>query len=186
MKKLPSIALLAIVAILTLPAFAQDKPGIVAADVVEQIVTVRGVNHAERTVTIATPAGEETTIKVPDQSQNLDQVHVGAQFRVVYAQSVVIAVVGEKSEPAAGSIDRIELAPKGDIPGGTIVSVKEITARVEGIENAARTVSVRGPSGELRRYAVGPEVTRFDNIQVGDTVVLRYTEALGFKMIQDK
>ena len=42
------------------------------------------------------------------------------------------------------------------------------------------------PSGELRKYAVGPEVQRFDNIQVGDTVVLRYTEALGFKMITDK
>jgi|GEM_PF-2552987 len=185
MKKLLSILLLALVSS-AVPAFAQDKPGLVATDVVEEVVTVTGVNYADRTVTIAGPSGEETTIMVPDQSQNLDQVYAGSRFRVVYAQSVVIAVVGEKAEPAAGAIDRVELAPKGAVPGGTIVSVKEITARVEGIENAARTVSVRGPSGELRKYIVGPEVTRFDNIQVGDTVVLRYTEALGFKMIQDK
>lgn len=170
----------------TATVHAQDKPGIVATDVVEEVVTVRAVNHVERTVTIAGPTGEETTIKVPDQSQNLDQVYAGARFRVVYAQSVVIAVVGEKSEPGAAMADKVELAPKGDIPGGVVVSVKEITARVEGIENASRTVSVRGPSGELRKYVVGPEVQRFDNIQVGDTVVLRYTEALGFKMIDDK
>ncbi len=168
------------------PASADDKPGVVVADVVEQIVTVQAVNYTERTVTIALPTGEVTTIKVPDESKNLDQVHAGSRFRVVYAQSVVIAVIGEKSEPSAGSVDRMELAAKGDIPGGTLVSVKEITARVEGMENAARTVSVRGPSGELRRYVVGPEVQRFDNIQVGDTVVLRYTEAIGFKMIEDK
>lgn len=182
---------LLLVALLTLaswgtPVLAQDKPGLIAADMVEEIVTVQAVNHAERTVTIAGPTGEVTTIKVPDESQNLDQVHAGSRFRVVYAQSVVIAVVGEKSEPGAAMADKVELAPKGDIPGGMVVSVKEITARVEGIENASRTVSVRGPSGELRKYAVGPDVQRFDNIQVGDTVVLRYTEALGFKMITDK
>ncbi len=36
------------------------------------------------------------------------------------------------------------------------------------------------------KYKVGPEVERFDNIQVGDTVVLRYTEAIGLRMIVDK
>jgi hypothetical protein len=185
MRKLLPIAVLA-VASWSASALAQDKPGIVAADVVEQVVTVKDVNYAERTVTIAGPTGEEATIKVPDEAQNLDQVHAGSRFRVVYAQSVVIAVVGAKGEPGAAAVDKVELAAKGDIPGGTVVSVKEITARVEGIENANRTVSVRGPSGELRKYAVGPEVERFDNIQVGDTVVLRYTEALGFKMIRGR
>jgi hypothetical protein len=82
--------------------------------------------------------------------------------------------------------DLDDLAPKGAIPRGTIVSVTEITARVKGIESSSRTVSVRGPSGELRKYAVGPEVARFDCIRVDDSVVLRYTEALGFRMIQDK
>lgn len=185
MKKL-LLAVLFTLASWGVSALAQDKPGLVAADMVEEVVTVRGVNYVDRTVTIAGPTGEVTTIKVPDQSQNLDQVYAGARFRVVYAQSVVIAVVGAKSEPGAAAVDKVELAPKGDIPGGVVVSVKEITARVEGIENSSRTVSVRGPSGELRKYAVGPEVQRFDNIQVGDTVVLRYTEALGFKMIVDK
>ena len=46
-------------------------------------------------------------------------------------------------------------------------------------------MTVRGPSGRLRKVAVGPEVERFDNVAVGDTVVLRYTEALGLRMIKE-
>jgi hypothetical protein len=166
-------------------AVAQDKPGVVAADAVDAVLTVRGVNYAERTVTFATQEGEVSTIKVPDEAQNLDQVYAGARFRVRYVQSVVLGVVGVGSQPSAGEVQKVELAAKGDTPGGTVVNVKQITARVEGIDYANRTVAVRGPLGGLQRFSVGPEVQRFDNVQVGDTVVLRYTEALGLRMIKE-
>jgi hypothetical protein len=65
-----------------------------------------------------------------------------------------------------------------------MVSVKQVTAKVEGINYAERWVTIRGPLGGLRKLAAGPEVVRFDSVQVGDTVVLRYTEALGLKMLK--
>jgi len=174
-----------VIALSAAAAVAQDKPGVVAADAVDAVLTVRGVNYVERTVTFATQEGEVSTIKVPDEAQNLDQVYAGARFKVRYVQSVVLGVVGAESQPSAGEVQRVELAAKGDTPAGTVVSVKQITARVEGIDYANRTVAVRGPLGGLRRFSVGPEVQRFDNVQVGDTIVLRYTEALGLRMIKE-
>jgi hypothetical protein len=164
---------------------AQDKPGVVAADIVDAVLTVRGVNYAQRLVTFATSDGEVSTIKVPDEAQNLDQVYAGARFKVRYVESVVIGVAGVATQPAASDVQTVELAPKGETPGGTIVNVKQVTARVEAIDYAARMIAVRGPLGGLRHFDVGPEVQRFDNIRVGDTVVLRYTEALGLKMIKE-
>ena len=171
-------------ALCTTLAPAQDKPGLVAAEAIETVLTVRGVNYAERTVTFQTPEGDVETIRVPDEAQNLDQVYAGAKFKMLYVQSVVIGVTDAGGQPTAAEVDRVELAPKGATPGGTMVSVKEVTAKVEGISYAERWVSIRGPLGGLRKLAVGPEVARFDSVQVGDTVVLRYTEAIGLKMLK--
>jgi len=166
-------------------AFAQDKPGIVATDAVEAVLTVRGVNYVERTVTFATREGDMQTIKVPDEAQNLDQVYAGAKFKVLYVQSLVIGVTDLQHAPSADEAQKVQLAAKGDTPGGTFVNVKQITATVEDISHEERWVTVRGPSGRLRKVSVGAEVERFDNVGVGDTVVLRYTEALGLRMIKE-
>jgi hypothetical protein len=166
-------------------AAAEDKPGVIATDSAEAVLTVRGVNYVERTVTFANADGELSTIKVPDEAQNLDQVYAGARFHVTYLRSVVIGVIPGGNQPAASEVEKVELAPKGATPGGAVVNVKQVTALVEGVNYESRTVAVRGPSGNLQRFDVSPDVERFDNIQVGDTVLLRYTEALGLKMIKE-
>jgi hypothetical protein len=54
---------------------------------------------------------------------------------------------------------------------------------VEGIDYDTRTVSVRGPAGELRRFAVSEGVENLDKLQVGNTVGLRVTEAMAMEML---
>ena len=62
--------------------------------------------------------------------------------------------------------------------------VTQVTGTVEGVDYGNRTVAIRGPEGNLRRYAVGDDVENFDQLQVGDTVGLRVTQALGMTMMQ--
>jgi hypothetical protein len=172
------------ISLYALSAIAQDRPSMVATEAVDAVLTVRAVNYAERTVTFATQQGDLQTIKVPDAAQNLDQVYAGARFKVRYLQSVVVEVVDVDSQPSAQEAQKMELAAKGDNPGGVIVSVKQVTARVEDIDYANRLVAVRGPKGNVSIFKVRPEVRRFGNVQIGDTIVLRYTEALGMSMIK--
>ena len=65
---------------------------------------------------------------------------------------------------------------------GTITNMAKITASVEAIDSAARTVTLKGPRGKVVTLAVGPEVKNFDQVKVGDRVVVRYAEALTLEL----
>jgi Cu/Ag efflux protein CusF len=84
------------------------------------------------------------------------------------------------------------LAQKPSIDGGTVVkstpgkgtaaNTVRITASVEAIDPATRTVTLKGPRGNLVDVIAGPEVKRFDEIKVGDFVVVRYLESLTLEL----
>jgi len=179
-------ALLAVV--LTLPAAASaqaDKPGAVLSEAVETVVVVREVNRETRKVTIETPGGERVIIVVPPEAQNLDQVKVGSKFRMRYLQSVAVYISPTGGQPEAVEHTEVQLAEKGATPGGVVVNVRQIQARVEEIDHAARTVVLTGPEGNRVKVTVDDKVKRFAEIKSGDIVVVRYTEGLAMKMIKE-
>lgn len=167
----------------SIQAVAQNEPGVVFTEEVETVVTVRGVHHVNRTLTVEDPDGERVTIKVPDESQNLYQIQPGAKFRVRFAQAVAVGLLAPGQEPSAGVGEVMKLAPKGATPGGVMVRVRQISGKIMDIDYDARTVLVRGPSGNLREFVVSDKVQRFENLMVGDVVGLRVTEALAMEMI---
>ncbi len=68
-------------------------------------------------------------------------------------------------------------------PGkGAAERVAQVTASVEAVDAAKRTVTLKGPAGDSVTLAVGPEVQNFDQIRVGDLVVVRYLEALTLEL----
>ncbi len=54
----------------------------------------------------------------------------------------------------------------------------EITAKIEAIDKTARLVSLKDQDGDTETIYCGPEVKRFDELKVGDTVTFRYYESL--------
>ena len=54
----------------------------------------------------------------------------------------------------------------------------EITGDVQAIDYKQRTVTLKGPEGNLATLKVGKEAKRFNEVKKGDQVVLRVTEAL--------
>jgi Cu/Ag efflux protein CusF len=68
-------------------------------------------------------------------------------------------------------------------PGkGAVANVVEITASVQAVNKATREVTIKGPRGHVETVVAGPEVKNFDQIKVGDKVVLRYVEALSLEL----
>ena len=68
-------------------------------------------------------------------------------------------------------------------PGkGVAERLAQITASVEALDAAERSVTLKGPAGDSVTLAVGPEVQNFDQIRVGDLVVVRYLEALALEL----
>jgi hypothetical protein len=167
-------------------AFAQDiGPGAVAVESTETVMKVQTVNYQARSVTLETPEGDVVTLKVPPESQNLEQVYAGARVRASYVQSMAVFVGLEGAEPSAMSASTMQLAPKGETPGVVIVEVKQLQARVDTIDYDERIVVLTGPQGDRVRLKVDERIEHLNDVHPGDTVVVRYTEALGLRMIVD-
>jgi len=79
-------------------------------------------------------------------------------------------------------------APAGGVavasePGkAAVVSAVEISAQVVAIDKTTRTVTLKGPKGNVVDIVAGEQVKNFDQIKVGDLVVARYAQALMFEL----
>ena len=68
-------------------------------------------------------------------------------------------------------------------PGkAAIVRAAEISAQVVGLDKATRTLTLKGPKGNVVDLVAGDEVKNFDQIKLGDFVVARYAEAITLEL----
>jgi Cu/Ag efflux protein CusF len=93
--------------------------------------------------------------------------HVAA-IAALLAAAVVPALAQQQTPADAGQ------------PGAP--SVVKITASVEGVDVANRTVTLKGPRGRIVTLPVGPEVQALHQVKAGDIVVVRYLEALALDL----
>jgi hypothetical protein len=63
------------------------------------------------------------------------------------------------------------------------VNTRNLTVTVQAIDRASRTLAVRGPDQNVLGVKVAEEVRSFDEIAIGDTITITYTEALALEML---
>ncbi len=166
----------------TAPKKAQDKPGVVVTDAAVITATVEAVDYEKRTVTLKGADGQSKTIKIDKRARNLDQVKVGDKVTVELFESVAIFVRKSTAPADVAETAAVQVAPKGEKPEVVAVDTVEITATVQAIDYKKRTISLKGPQGNVRSFTVDKSVKRFKEIKKGDEVVVRYTEAIAIKV----
>jgi hypothetical protein len=71
-------------------------------------------------------------------------------------------------------------------PGAAMaVATVTVSATVEAVDKATRTVSLKGPKGNVVDVVAGEEVRNFDQIKKGDTLTVKYAEALTLELKKD-
>src|SRR5262252_6114775 len=171
------VAALAALVVSFAPGAAAQDHGPVVVGQTEAVVTVIKLDRKARRVTFQGPRGNQVTMIVPEEAQNLDQVRVGSQFNVKYVESVAVGLQ-RGGKPVAAVDQQVRLAPKGGNPGGIVVNTAKISANVVAIDYASREVAVKGPQGNIRSFRVADEVQGFRDVKVGDTISVTYAEAL--------
>jgi Cu/Ag efflux protein CusF len=58
----------------------------------------------------------------------------------------------------------------------------EITATIQAIDHTDRLITLKGKDGAEETIHAGPEVKRFDELKVGDTVTFRYYESVALQI----
>lgn len=72
--------------------------------------------------------------------------------------------------------------PAPDAGQPAVAAVVRITASVESIDAADRTVTLKGPRAKVVTLPVSHEVRNLDQFKAGDIVVVRYVEALALDL----
>lgn len=72
-------------------------------------------------------------------------------------------------------------------PGKAVVArAAEMSAQVVGLDKVTRTLTLKGPKGNVVDIVAGDDVKNFDQIKLGDLVVARYVEALTLELKKAK
>lgn len=58
----------------------------------------------------------------------------------------------------------------------------ERTATIQAIDKGTRLITLRDPSGMTETIYAGPEVKRFDELKVGDTISAKYYESMAYQI----
>ena len=162
-------------------AAAQVKDSAMAVQEAEAVVTVTKVDQEARTVTFRGPRGNLGTLNVPKESQNLDQVKVGQQYKMKYVEAVAVEI-RKGGVPSATAAHDVKLAPKGAKPGGVVVRTVQLAGVVDAVDYNERYISVRGPKGNVVPLKVAQDVD-LKQIAAGDRITVTHTAALALEMV---
>lgn len=64
----------------------------------------------------------------------------------------------------------------------TETAAVELTAKIDAIDHTSRAITLTDKDGNSETIYAGPEVKRFDELKVGDTVTFRYYESIAYQI----
>jgi hypothetical protein len=178
----------AVVLIGTGSLIAQDekddtsKGNIGREDVTVYKATVMKVDREKREVELKARDGTVNLVKVPDTVRNFKQIKIGDIVTAKYTRSIALDVRKSDESPTATARDSIERAPIGSKPGAQRTSTVEIKASIEKINKEKRELTLMGPGGNERTIDVPEEIKKFDDLKVGDQVVITATESVAISV----
>jgi hypothetical protein len=102
-------------------------------------------------------------------------------FLALLAAAALSAPVAAQQPGATGG------AVVASEPGkASIARAVELSAQVVGIDKATRTVTLKGSKGNVVDVVASDEVKNFDQIKLGDFLVVRYVQALTLELMKTK
>ena len=161
---------------------ADSRPGVKMSELSTLSATVVAVDHKERLVTLQGPQGNQVVVEVSEAARNLDQVEVGDTVEVDYYESVALFAQKPDGETEAEVTVSAARTPLGDKPGAGIAETVTLKATVQAIDYGTRMVVLQGPEGNTLTTKVDERVERFDEIKLGDEIVVKYTRAFAISV----
>ncbi len=164
------------------------------AGVVTMVATVEAIDVTNQLVTVVGPNNNWVVVKIGPEHIKL--IKLKDKITISYADEVAVALrkvpqtkpgdafaADEETgmnmnSPTAAEQDWVEATPTG----ATDLSTVEVTDTVAAINRNQRTITFAGTGGKTRTIAIAPGVAGFDQVAVGDMVVLEVTRAVAISV----
>jgi hypothetical protein len=161
------------------PAASQPLPsGTLGENLVTATARVKALDQQTRHVTLERTDGSEVTLYVDDTVRNLPQVKVGDVVKVSYYESLAYEVKKPgTTAPGATVAEEVARARPGEKPAGAGARVTTAVLTITGLDKAAGTVMLQGPTGQVTTVKAR-DPRNLERVAVGDLVEVTYTEAM--------
>src|SRR5665811_401106 len=156
--------------------------------------TVEEIEVPERVLMVVGPDGRTIVGVVSADVKDIKKIKLKDKITIQFSQEVAVAIRQPDGPPAAAQDgfeanetsdmgmnaptvaeqDWTELTPSGGVSDLTTI---EVTDTVAAINKQNRTVTFAGTAGKTRTIFVPPSVQGFNQLEVGDTVVIEVTRA---------
>jgi hypothetical protein len=162
----------------TTPAAAQDKPSGSVTASETRTATVTKIDAKDRWVTLKLADGTLVDVQCGPAVKNFAQIKVGDKVVASQHDTVSIEVVpaGQAAPNVTGGSSTVS-APLGAKPMGVQVDTVVVSGKVTAIDYTKRTVTLQGPQGNAHSFVVGPAAKRFNEVKLGDVVVITIKSA---------
>ena len=157
-------------------------PGRVITSTARREAIVESVNKETREIKVVDADGKIHTFVAGDMVANFDQIEPRDRIVTEYLESVAV-FVAPAGTPAMGDMGLVEVAPLGEKPGVAMADTYMVAAKVDAIDADSRVVTLRGEDGFQTMIGVADDVD-LANVEVGDEVRMRVTEAVAIKVVE--
>ena len=179
-KKMSAVLItLSMLAILSLGIATTVKAqGVEVGDAVVLTAEVVAIDRVDRTLALLGPDGNVVAVEVGHEARNFDQIEIGDQVNVEYYEAVALYLGkhGQKPEEDVGLV--VARSKKGEKPGVVVAEAVDVSATITAINKKKRKITLKGPDGKKFKTKVDKSVKAFDTLKVGDSIHVRYTEAI--------
>jgi hypothetical protein len=160
------------------------------AGVVTMVGTVEAIDATQQIVTVVGPNNNWVEVKVGPE--HLKLIKLKDKITISYADEVAVGLHKIDTPKPGDSIEQEETSDMNMNPetvaeqdwveatpsDATDLTTIEITDTVAAIDKKQRTITFYGTGGKTRTIRVDPSVQGFNQVQVGDMVVLEVTRAV--------
>lgn len=169
------------------PAQTQAQPTQVMAKRMSTSATVEKINAKDRELTVKDAKGAKFKVTVPAEVQGFDAIKKGDKVSLDYFSSVALSLTKSDAEPSAKSVSMAVRTP-GELPGGMVAQKVDETARIEKVDEANSTVTLKLPNGETDTIIVTDSELKGElgKLKKGDKIHATYAEAIAVSVERAK
>jgi len=160
----------------------QTDDGAIVVESVELTATVKAVDQRARTLTLDPRYGDTRTVKVGPNMTNFNQIRVGDEVHAEIVEELAVKLIAGGTSESIGELDAVALAPVGAKPGITVVSSREVTADIIGIDAHAHTITLEFIDGSTSAVKVGKHID-LSQISLNDSVRIQITDAVAISIV---
>ena len=146
--------------------------------------TITDIDYATRELTLKGSQGRIETFVMGKEVRRLNEAKVGDTVSLDY----YLGFIAEIRKPTAAEaqnplvvVDSVSRAGLDADPAGNVARRIRAVVTIESLDRAAQTVTVKGPRGKYFVARVA-NPSDFDKVQIGDTIVLTFTEAAAISL----